>query len=321
MSFYYPRFLWLLLLLIPYAFVSGLFLKKLHKWLKSSAPSGIRIKKRLRYFYQRFFSSIFAALFWLFAVLAAAQPGEGIGALHRQYDNTIIIVLDVSNSMLSPMANSTRLDNAKQFVRTLRASTEGINWALIAFKGKPVLLSPPTEDWEAFDNALIWASPSFSDVPGSEIGTAILMAAEIIKEGKAGIIIISDGNDTGGNMENAVQTAGKSGHRMMLIAAGDDGRYPIYDEFGRTVLDEDGKGIILGMADLEMEKAAEKGGAHFVRLDDRTLLDRAMKFIEPMVSISSGRTTSTYFRAVFSGLAFIFLMAVLLLVMAVPGVE
>jgi len=87
--------------------------------------------------------------------LAAARPAWGERILPDSIGGRdLIVVMDVSKSMLSDNVRPTRLDHAKQLVREVVSRNSGDRFGLIAFAGNAELICPLTADSGSFLSAL-----------------------------------------------------------------------------------------------------------------------------------------------------------------------
>jgi Ca-activated chloride channel family protein len=119
----------------------------------------------------------------------------------------VLIVLDVSRSMLAEDVSPNRLERAKADIRDLVSSLErrgGFRVGLAAFADRASLVCPFTSDYRCFHEELTRASlhtlrlrGDVSD-EGTQIGTALARAAAAIDDEAApytDVILFSDGGD------------------------------------------------------------------------------------------------------------------------------
>ena len=96
----------------------------------------------------------------LFVVFAAARPQWGHSEQKFQArTRNVVVVLDVSRSMLATDVRPNRLERAKADVVDLIDSLEGDRCALVAFRRTGVLLCPLTTDHGFLRAALEGATP------------------------------------------------------------------------------------------------------------------------------------------------------------------
>ncbi len=120
----------------------------------------------------------------------------------------VMIVLDVSRSMLAEDVAPSRLARAKADIRDLAASLErqgGYRIGLVAFADRASLLCPLTTDFRCFEEELARASVDTlrrrgdnGGEGGTEIGLALHRAAQAIPRQVApytDVLLISDGGD------------------------------------------------------------------------------------------------------------------------------
>ena len=115
-----------------------------------------------------------------------------------------VFVVDCSRSMLADDHGATRLQRAKDLAnKMLEEITDG-PVALVSFAGSAFLDLPPTEDREAFHDALEQLAPSLEDLPGSDPAAALKMAETVAMadpHSSAIAILLSDGEIQGGTMD------------------------------------------------------------------------------------------------------------------------
>lgn len=119
----------------------------------------------------------------------------------------IMIMLDVSKSMLSQDARPTRLDKAKQFINQLLPRLENNRVGLILFAGQAYLQMPLTPDFAAARMFVSNATPDAVPVQGTVISDAMSLAnvsMDVKQKKYKTAILITDGED---NDEAAPETA------------------------------------------------------------------------------------------------------------------
>ena len=115
-----------------------------------------------------------------------------------------VFVVDCSRSMLADDHGTTRLQHAKNIVNKMVEKISEGPVALVSFAGSPFLDLPPTQDREAFRDALAQLAPSLEDLPGSDPAAALKMAEAVAMaepQSAAVAILLSDGEIQGGSMD------------------------------------------------------------------------------------------------------------------------
>ena len=157
------------------------------------------------------------------ALLALAGPHAGfslVPIVAREANR--VIVLDVSNSMAAEDVGASRLTGAKALATRLAQAQEG-RVALIVFEAQPDVVSPLTTDTDAVAALIDTVQPGEIGLPGSDVGSAILSAIRLLESEpgqKADIVVISDGEDQGARVAEAVQRAKTRGVQVSTIMVG-----------------------------------------------------------------------------------------------------
>ncbi len=116
----------------------------------------------------------------------------------------IMIVLDVSKSMLTQDLVPNRLEAAKKALMNWCSGRQGDRIGLVIFAGEALVQVPLTQDMDALSLVLAKADPDEVDRGGTDIGEGIQTALDSFgkdedkKRGKA-IILITDGEITEGS--------------------------------------------------------------------------------------------------------------------------
>ncbi|MFM2165291.1 MAG: hypothetical protein RL325_1728 [Planctomycetota bacterium] len=182
----------------------------------------------------------------------------------------IMVVVDVSRSMLAEDAQPNRLARAKQFAGDLVEGIGSDRVGLIEFAGVPSLRCPLTFNHRAFRTQLEALSPQSTVRGGSMLGDAIRLAVESLDGdggGKA-IVILSDGEDMESEPVEAAAVAAKEhGIRVATIGIGDakDGaRIPVYENGLRRFIVHDGQEVWSKMDPRLLREVADAGDGPFV---------------------------------------------------------
>jgi Ca-activated chloride channel family protein len=138
-------------------------------------------------------------------ILALADPYKTIYHTRVQQEGVDIAMgIDISSSMLSKDVLPTRLAVAKQTASAFISGRKYDQIALVAFAGAPYLASPITSDSSFLSHALRTLSNQQISEEGTALGDALGMCINQIREEanpKKIIILISDGNNTAGNLD------------------------------------------------------------------------------------------------------------------------
>lgn len=143
----------------------------------------------------------------------------------REASAEVMVVLDVSKSMLAEDAAPSRLERAKAEIRDLVRLLPGHAVGLIAFAGRPSILCPLTTDHGFFRLVLDSVSTKSAGRGGTRIGDALRRAVQGFAPGAAAkaIVLVTDGEDHESYPLEAAKEAREHGVRVIAIGFGAEG--------------------------------------------------------------------------------------------------
>ncbi|MEX2246959.1 MAG: VWA domain-containing protein [Dehalococcoidia bacterium] len=277
---------------------------------------------------------------------AAARPQAGSDeALFEDRGIDLVVVLDVSQSMMSTDVESTdvestddestdaeptRLGQAQAETDALLDRMTGDRVGLVIFAGAPFVRSPLTSDLRSLGVLVDGVEQERGLVSaGSDLGRAIRTAQEVLAGGEAAtkaMLIISDGEDHGTSIAEAVEEARGAGIRVYTAGVGTSGGAPVRDVdavTGQLVerFDESGALVITRLDAVALGRIAEAGGGRYVELggDSGGLADLAAEFDSlARTTFDAGRRSQPIERfQIFAGVALGLAVAATLLPAAV----
>src|SRR5262249_35804292 len=135
----------------------------------------------------------------------------------------LLFAVDTSKSMLAQDVKPDRLTRAKLAVTDLITKLNGDGVGLIAFAGSSFLQCPVTLDYDAFRESLDALDVNVIPRGGTDIASAIHEAEAVFKSRTAAdkiLILITDGEDLGGEAITAAQSAAKNGVKIFTVGVG-----------------------------------------------------------------------------------------------------
>ncbi len=185
----------------------------------------------------------------LFATLARPQAGFTWQETHRK-GLEILFAVDTSKSMLAQDVKPDRLTRAKMAITDLVTKLNGDGVGLVAFAGDAFLQCPVTLDYEAFRESLEALDVNVIPRPGTDIAAAIQEAQAVFKTRTAAekiLVLVTDGEDLGGEALTAAQTAGRDGVKIFTLGVGGTAGelIPVPNEHGGTDFARDDKGELV----------------------------------------------------------------------------
>jgi Ca-activated chloride channel family protein len=164
-------------------------------------------------------------------IVALMQPQWGRGALEQPLvGRDLIVLLDISRSMLAEDAQPSRLAQAKAAARSLVEAVQregGHRLALLTFAGRTDVQSPLTRDYDLFLKRLDDATSDDVSRQGTAIGDVLQVAARSLGElepAYTDIILLSDGEDHESLALEAARMLAAQGFSLYTIGFGDPDR-------------------------------------------------------------------------------------------------
>lgn len=169
---------------------------------------------------------------FILGILALMRPqthGAGEAVSTGRVSADIVIVLDVSRSMLADDAAPTRLGRAKADIADMVSQMKGHRMGLVGFAGRATVLAPLTPDHNFFRMILGSVDTRSVSRGGTKIGTAIRKAIDVFEPGPGAklILLITDGEDHDSYPEDAAKLALENGIRIVSIGIGSEEGSPI----------------------------------------------------------------------------------------------
>ena len=164
-------------------------------------------------------------------VLAWAMPriGMGMRTVSRQGAD-VVVALDLSSSMMAEDVKPNRLDAAKRAAETLISRLGGNRIALVGFADDGFIYCPLTLDESAVMMFLDYLGPKVVVDQGTDLGNAIAKSLEALKistgKGRA-IILVTDGEDHGGSVAQAIKEAKSRNVMVYTLGVGTESGEPI----------------------------------------------------------------------------------------------
>lgn len=208
-------------------------------------------------------------------VVALARPQWGIVREKVEREGKdVVLVLDTSGSMATADVAPSRFFLAKQALLQLVARLEGDRFALVAFEGEAYPLVPLTLDADALGLFLETVEPGIVPAPGSSLGSGLAKGLEAFvdeeRRNKA-MVLVSDGEDLGGDVEQAVARAKEKGVVVFAVGVGTEAGQPVpeLDAEGHTIgykRDESGNTVVSRLDMTTLEAIARGTGGQVFRI-------------------------------------------------------
>ena len=246
--------------------------------LKTLMPDFSRSRQRLK-----------AALYLValtLLILAAARPQLGSKLREVKAEGVeMMLVVDVSNSMLAEDFEPNRLERTKYAIQKLFESLKQERVGLVAFAGEPKVQLPITSDYrmaQAFTRRL---STSLVAEQGTAIGRALelaMLSYSSQSERSRVMVLITDGENHEDDVIEAAEKAAAQGIKIYTIGIGTPEGAPIEID-GEFVRDEEGEMVVSKLGEQMLEQIAATTDAAYVRATKQSIgLEEIVKSINAM---------------------------------------
>jgi len=222
------------------------------------------------------------ALVMLLLVAALMRPQWGLGEEESKNSGLdVIFAIDLSRSMLADDLSPSRLANAKRVVAKALNSLGADRVGIIGFAGTAFTLCPPTSDHEMVSRVLDDLGTGTLPKGGSSLASALEEASRAFRGTATGgrlLVLLSDGEDHGGEIDRALAGLRREGVVVLAVLAGTStgGLMPLPD--GSFVKDRQGA-VVKSRADIlvlkRIDPSATVLSAHVSGLEGRIAASRA----------------------------------------------
>ncbi|HNW97876.1 MAG TPA: VWA domain-containing protein [Bacteroidales bacterium] len=224
-------------------------------------------------------------------VIAIARPQTGAKLAKAKHKGVeLMILLDVSNSMLAQDIKPNRLDRAKLAIQKLMDQLDNDKIGIIVFAGKPYVQLPITFDYAAGKLFLSTISTDMIPTQGTAIGAAIDMAMNSFsftdKTKNKAIIIISDGENHEDDAVASAKAAVDKGVYVHTIGIGstEGSPIPIKGKSGNSFKqDNEGKTVVTKLNETMLQEISTAGKGIYVHASNADVgLTKIMDEIDKM---------------------------------------
>lgn len=221
-------------------------------------------------------------------ILAAARPQLGSKLREEKSQGVeMMLVVDVSNSMLAEDFEPNRLERTKYAINKLFDGLQQDRVGLIVFAGEPKVQLPITSDYRMAKAFARRIDTSLADVQGTAVGKALEQAllsfsGETAESHSRVIILITDGENHEDDALEVARQAAEAGIRIYTIGIGTPEGAPIQinSEF---IKDEKGDMVVSKLDEKLLQQIAEITGGAYVRSTKQSIgLDEIVRSINDM---------------------------------------
>lgn len=224
-------------------------------------------------------------------IFAAARPQFGSKLREEKVEGIeMMLVVDVSNSMLAEDFAPNRLERTKYAINKLFEGMRQDRVGLVVFAGEPKVQLPITSDYRMAKAFARRIDPSLVTVQGTAVGRALEQALLSFSSGTAEeegnasrvIVLITDGENHEDDAVAVAKRAAEQGVRIYTIGIGTPEGAPI-SIGGDFIRDERGEMVVSKLNEEMLTEIADLTGGLYVRSTLQSIgLEEIVKEIEAM---------------------------------------
>ncbi len=215
-------------------------------------------------------------LIWALAALGAAGPSfKKIPQPVHQKQDALVLVLDLSYSMMAADLAPSRNDRARQKLLDLLSQRKEGQTGLIAYAGDAHIVTPLTDDNPTIANLLPALNPGMMPLAGSEPAAALSQAVELMYSAgvqRGRIMLVTDGI-TEQDREEISELLQGSGMGLVIMGIGTATGAPLPLPKGGFLKDDSGTIVMPALEEDLLRRLARDTAGRYMRLqiDDSDL--------------------------------------------------
>ena len=210
------------------------------------------------------------ALTCIIIALVNPKMGTKMETVKRQGID-IVFAVDISKSMLAEDVAPNRLEKTKQIVSQIINQLGNDRVGIIGYAGSAYPVLPMTTDYSIAKMYLQSMNTNMVSSQGTAFNDAIQLAVDYfdVKDTSKLIVLISDGEDHGDGVDDAIVMAKEKGVRIITIGVGTEkgGPIPLRDDKGTIASykkDQEGETVITKLYPEILKKIADNTKSKYI---------------------------------------------------------
>lgn len=228
--------------------------------------------------------------------IAAAGPRWGLDEVEtRGRSLDLVLVADVSRSMLAGDLEPNRLERQRLIAWRLLRELQGDRIGLVVFAGRAYVLAPLTTDLAALQLYIDALDPEIVSQGGSSISSALNQATDLLRGARSTggdrvIVLLTDGEalEDERAVQQAAARAAAEGIVVHTVGIGTRGGAPVprHDpatgEMTGYTRDPEGEIVVSRRDDALMRQIATESGGRYLRADEARATEQLISAIRGM---------------------------------------
>ena len=210
------------------------------------------------------------ALACIIIALVNPKMGTKMETVKRQGID-IVFAVDISKSMLAEDVAPNRLEKTKQIVSQIINQLGNDRVGIVGYAGSAYPVLPMTTDYSIAKMYLQSMNTNMVSSQGTAFSDAIQLAVDYfdVKDTSKLIVLISDGEDHGDGVDDAIEMAKEKGVRIITIGVGTEkgGPIPLRDDKGTIASykkDQEGQTVITKLYPEVLKKIADNTKSKYI---------------------------------------------------------
>jgi len=218
-------------------------------------------------------------LAWLLAVIALLGPSwQRFEQPSIKRSDPLVVLLELTPSMLASDAPPTRLEQAKRKLLDLLERRQDVQTAVVVFAGSAHTVVPLSDDLATTRNLLDALHPSLMPEPGQRADRAIAKGLALLEQaglGRGRLLLIGSSLDEHERSAIVTLMEGRN-EQLLILGVGTEQGAPIAGKDGSFVKDAQGAILIPRLDNARLQRLANELGGRYQRArlgdDDLTSL-------------------------------------------------
>lgn len=224
------------------------------------------------------------------ACLSLAMAGPSWQKLPQNQDQVLkplIILLDMSEHMLSSDLSPSRLKRALYKLEDFFAAQKGREMAIISFAGDAHVLSPLSLDHKTLLSLSKYLEPSIMPVPGANLEKALIEADKMAKESELLLITSTNLDDSPSSIKSILE---KNSRKLIIWTFATKAGAPLLDKNGRFAQNSQTQIKLSTLQKSWLEKMEESSLVRVVPLSSDGQDIEKIGSMLPLTSIQASKT-------------------------------
>ncbi len=315
------QYVWLIIpviiLLIGYL-LHDFWKKRIQKEFADSHLFQLIVQNKSTFKYWLKVSLILASLIFLIIAIIGPQKSGDIQKIEREGID-IVFALDVSRSMDCEDVSPSRLIKAKKIIKELTNELAGDRVGLVVYAGSAHKMLTLTDDYTSLQILLNGIDSDILSAQGTSLAMAINQSIELfpeISQGDRAIVIISDGEDHGEDIDDAIDDAKEANVNIITVGVGTSsgGPIPVFNRGEKQgYKKQNGEVITTKLNDSDLKDIAnEANGSYIYSTSNKKTNQKIKKSFLNYKHVNKGSANYANYKLYYQYFAFVALLLLIL---------